>query len=585
MPSSGEVIPSPYKTLILEDGVKISVENGGNIEVAAMHYASHGGKDYGGRPVNGYGHIIMNGSSSIVLNSGANLYAWGYITGSDDAQVIAEKGSTIHEKMQVSDYRGGNLTTDCTKDGHFPFSQYYIQNIEIKEVIKSGANLKCYATIYASAVLEEESVSFMGDGAMFTLGEGAQATKYYDAATDRLIVDVKGSFSFNSISLMGEDTSEFVLPLQQNLTINLESGAIATVDQDIMLQPGCEINIGEGAKLTIASGKSVYLMDKDQWGNFCSAAPRPIVQVTYVASRNGAPVLRTVSADAYLNINGTLIVEGQLYASASHASIVSTGKTGVIQFVSATNASSSINLCSTVSDQDPAWSVIAMTPVFLTNTDGSTVDTAGTAAGTTYSFHCDIWQTITVDAAVDPTCTATGLTEGSHYTTCGCVIEEQEEVPALGHKPVTDAAVAPGCTSTGLAEGSHCSRCGEVLVAQEIVDALGHNYAAEVTDPTCTDKGYTTHTCSGCGDSYIDSETEAHGHTFENGICTACGVAGDIDNNGELSIADCVALRKYLLDGTELTEEEFEVADFNGDGEISIADCVAMRAYLLAHAL
>ena len=44
--------------------------------------------------------------------------------------------------------------------------------------------------------------------------------------------------------------------------------------------------------------------------------------------------------------------------------------------------------------------------------------------------------------------------------------------------------------------------------------ALGHNYSETVTAATCTADGYTTHTCSRCGDSYTDSETAALGHTY-----------------------------------------------------------------------
>ena len=40
-----------------------------------------------------------------------------------------------------------------------------------------------------------------------------------------------------------------------------------------------------------------------------------------------------------------------------------------------------------------------------------------------------------------------------------------------------------------------------------------HSYTAVVTEPTCTEKGYTTYTCS-CGDSYIDNETAALGHSY-----------------------------------------------------------------------
>jgi len=40
----------------------------------------------------------------------------------------------------------------------------------------------------------------------------------------------------------------------------------------------------------------------------------------------------------------------------------------------------------------------------------------------------------------------------------------------------------------------------------------GHNYVDVVTNPTCTEQGYTTHTCDKCGDSYIDTYVAALGH-------------------------------------------------------------------------
>ena len=46
-----------------------------------------------------------------------------------------------------------------------------------------------------------------------------------------------------------------------------------------------------------------------------------------------------------------------------------------------------------------------------------------------------------------------------------------------------------------------------------------HSYTAVVTAPTCTEKGYTTHTCS-CGDSYVDTYVDALGHAWDNGKVT-----------------------------------------------------------------
>ena len=46
-----------------------------------------------------------------------------------------------------------------------------------------------------------------------------------------------------------------------------------------------------------------------------------------------------------------------------------------------------------------------------------------------------------------------------------------------------------------------------------------HSYTAVVTPPTCTEKGYTTHTCS-CGDSYVDTYVDALGHAWDSGKVT-----------------------------------------------------------------
>ena len=51
------------------------------------------------------------------------------------------------------------------------------------------------------------------------------------------------------------------------------------------------------------------------------------------------------------------------------------------------------------------------------------------------------------------------------------------------------------------------------------VEAHEHSYTAVVTAPTCTAKGYTTHTCA-CGDSYVDTYVDALGHSWDSGKVT-----------------------------------------------------------------
>ena len=126
-------------------------------------------------------------------------------------------------------------------------------------------------------------------------------------------------------------------------------------------------------------------------------------------------------------------------------------------------------------------------------------------------------HTEVVDAAVAPTCTEKGLSEGKHCSVCNAVLVAQQEVAAAGHKAAVDAAVAPTCTAAGLTEGKHCSVCDVILVVQTAVPALGHT---EVVDaavaPTCTEKGKTEgRHCSVCNAVLVAQyELAANGHYF-----------------------------------------------------------------------
>ena len=130
-----------------------------------------------------------------------------------------------------------------------------------------------------------------------------------------------------------------------------------------------------------------------------------------------------------------------------------------------------------------------------------------------------------------PTCTEQG------YTTYTCECGDSyvgDYVDALGHTEETIPAVAPTCTETGLTEGAKCSVCGETLTEQKELPANGHDYNNVVTVPTCNENGYTTYTCSACGDTYIDDYVDATGHTSanaveENYVAPTCTLNGSKD--------------------------------------------------------
>ena len=87
---------------------------------------------------------------------------------------------------------------------------------------------------------------------------------------------------------------------------------------------------------------------------------------------------------------------------------------------------------------------------------------------------------------------------------------------------MTENETAPSCTEAGSYDSVvYCTDCGAELSRETVsVDPLGHDYQAVVTEPTCTEGGYTTCTCSRCGDSYTENQTNPLGHDWDEGVVT-----------------------------------------------------------------
>ncbi|MBR5806938.1 MAG: leucine-rich repeat protein [Oscillospiraceae bacterium] len=101
-------------------------------------------------------------------------------------------------------------------------------------------------------------------------------------------------------------------------------------------------------------------------------------------------------------------------------------------------------------------------------------------------------------------------------------------IDARQHNYVGYITVKPICKEDGVKTFT-CQYDDCESYYTEPVEKLGHSYSDVVTVPTCITDGYTTYTCTSCGDSYTDNETEATGHSYQGEItiqptCTEAGV-------------------------------------------------------------
>lgn len=118
------------------------------------------------------------------------------------------------------------------------------------------------------------------------------------------------------------------------------------------------------------------------------------------------------------------------------------------------------------------------------------------------------WQ-----AVFEASCT----TDGQLVRRCVCGKVEYSTAPAFGHTPISDPYEAPSCTRSGLTEGSHCDICGAILLQQQQIAPTGHDevIATPTKEATCTENGYTASTCCTTCNETLSSSTVilAKGHT------------------------------------------------------------------------
>lgn len=564
----------PFRTLTMSEGASITVN--GAISLGGRYFAAGGGQQ--GRPVGDYGYIKMADNSSITVKNGGNLYAWGFISGS--GSVLAESGATVYEFYQIADFRGGSASSGMG-DGVFPFSQYFVQNIEVPLTLNAGANEKVYSGVYAMSTTYTTAINFIGDNGMFKVTSGS-FTKDYDEKTDRLVFTVNGEAALNTLSLklasMSVNSASYVLPITNNITINIQSGNV-TINQDAALLAGVEVNIAEGAGLTVSNSKNVYIYDSDEWNsdNFVWG-PCKFKSVAYapgkVYNRTNADL-----KDTKIDVNGSVTAIGAIYTTKGGADICSSNGTGkYIQQGTPGKATATYQYNASSSKVD-----IPITAAKLHNFDDTYYETKDAKAGDVINYVNGVWggeepveltvtfeangsaeypvegtmPSQTVTAKKDTALNANTFTrEGYNFlnwntaadgtgdsyadgatvnltenTTLYAQWEDNHSITKVINKKEAT------CTEPGYTGDTICAVCEVVVIKQgETIPAKGHTEVIDArVEPTCTEPGKTEGKhCSVCNEVLVAQEViPATGHTEKTVVgkpatCTETGLTDGI---------------------------------------------------------
>lgn len=368
----------PFRTLTMSEGTSITVN--GAISLGGRYFAAAGGGQ--GRSVGDYGYIKMADNSSITVKNGGNLYAWGFISGS--GSVLAESGATVYEFYQIADFRGGSASSNMGNKV-FPFSQYFVQNIEVPLTLNAGAKEQVYSGFYAMKTTYTTTIKFIGDDGMFKVESGS-FTKDYDEKTDRLVFTVNGEAALNTLSLklagMSVNSASYVLPITNNITINIQSGNV-TINQDAALLAGVEVNIAEGAGLTVSNGKNIYFYDRDEWisDNFVWG-PCKFKSVAYAPGK-AYDRSNNDLVDAKMDVNGSVTAIGAIYTTKGGADICSSNKTGKYVQQGEPGKETKTHQYKTNDNKEV---IIPITPAKLHNADGTYTETSTAEAGKTFTY-------------------------------------------------------------------------------------------------------------------------------------------------------------------------------------------------------
>ncbi|MBQ7880895.1 MAG: hypothetical protein IJ358_03540, partial [Clostridia bacterium] len=314
--------------VVLNEGIKITIESGGVLEIAGELSSSGGAKDYAGHTARNYAELLMQKDS--LIDCYGEIKCTGFINESvlnNGSQVTINDGS-ISLPFVLRDFKGGSymyaVYNKISSKATSAFNQYQFRNISSKLRVNYSGEVYGYANLYASDKNNNTIIKFVGTTSDFLIQFTEKDFSYLEAKYDPrqnyevCDLDIYGGMTLNSMSLSINvvlftadiDTANVYFPLNWAFDISLnksanQESAYFNLKQKIKMMPG--------SKLTIEKGVTAEFSSLNIYGTYTDQNTKP-----------SAPLYPSKDP-ALLTVNGKMIcdtVGGNIYSSIDNAQVV-----------------------------------------------------------------------------------------------------------------------------------------------------------------------------------------------------------------------------------------------------------------------
>ena len=303
----GITTPTVFVTLTVPENVTLTVD--GTLIVAGNQQST---QPFSGMLSGPHGAVDLSGE--IVVNG--SLYARGEISGT--GSITANSGSSVYQRFQIYDWRGGTQTLESVGLQVFPFSLFDIGGISVKTTYVNGARLYAQAYIYAGGEGRTQNIPYLGtndglvrfdqaagDGVVFEKnGDNTTITAKTAVSTASLSIDVQTTDIFGNETTTTISTEKLICPFGFRMNLVVDNGASLSVFNRYKLVPGFKLTVNEGGTLNINSGAEMYFYAAGGYKEDYSFDPRNELEWDYSAAA-------VLESSGEINLNGDLATTSQ----------------------------------------------------------------------------------------------------------------------------------------------------------------------------------------------------------------------------------------------------------------------------------